>query len=185
MVDDDNMCEIYRMSWYDSKGHKLSYPDMYFLKEQDTKWGHDDTSEDLLKIDRIIVSKDSNEYGSAVNNEYEAEHVGEILDSSPKEVKEERLAIAHEVDRTIITKEENEYIVNYTKIILGIDENQWANNPTQSAKREFKIQYRKNIEFMSNCIKRYGDDAFGEKPEEMSRVEYYMSNSSPKEVKEE
>ena len=56
---------IYKISFYESKRHSISHTDMYFEREEDTRWSyHDENS----KIFVIRVDEESNEYKSAVQN---------------------------------------------------------------------------------------------------------------------
>lgn len=56
---------IYKMSWFESKRHRISHTDMYYLREEDTRWGWEDP---LCKISVFRCYEKSNEYDSAVNN---------------------------------------------------------------------------------------------------------------------
>ena len=56
---------IFKMSWYESKRHRISHTDMYFNEEKHTRLGHDDP---LCKIEVIRVLKSSHEYTSAIEN---------------------------------------------------------------------------------------------------------------------
>jgi len=64
---------IYCMSWYESKRHSKSCTDMYFLKEKDTRWGHDwrqgCNGADHCKIMVIKVPTDDPRYKMAVKND--------------------------------------------------------------------------------------------------------------------
>jgi len=63
---------IYKMSFYDNQRCIKSHTDMYFVKEEHTRWGHDfssfDNPREVCKIFVIEVDEDSNEYKSAVSN---------------------------------------------------------------------------------------------------------------------
>tara|TARA_R110000823_G_scaffold36930_5_gene100520 strand:- start:506 stop:757 length:252 start_codon:yes stop_codon:yes gene_type:complete len=67
---DNNMAVIQQMGWYESKRHKIAHTHMYYLKKEETEWGNgrEWEEDEVLKIRSILVSKDSNEYDSAVNN---------------------------------------------------------------------------------------------------------------------
>lgn len=54
---------IFKMSWYKSKRHIKSHTDMYYKKEEHTRWGH---SNPLCRIMVVKVSEDSNEYKQAI-----------------------------------------------------------------------------------------------------------------------
>ena len=56
---------IYKMSFYDSDRCIKPHTNMYYLKEEHTRWGHD---RDLCRIFVIKVNEDSNEYSSALHN---------------------------------------------------------------------------------------------------------------------
>ena len=56
---------VYQMDWFESKRHRNSWSTMYFMREEDTRWGHDDT---LVKISVLRCDKNSQEYDSAWNN---------------------------------------------------------------------------------------------------------------------
>jgi hypothetical protein len=56
---------IYKMSWYDSRRHRTSHTDMYFLREEDTIWGFDDPN---CRIHFVRVCDQSQEYWSARHN---------------------------------------------------------------------------------------------------------------------
>ena len=56
---------IFKMSWYESKRHIKSHSDMYYEKEEHTRWGH---SNPLCRISVVVVIEDSNEYKAAIKN---------------------------------------------------------------------------------------------------------------------
>jgi len=56
---------IYKMSWFESKRHRISHTNMFYLREEDTRWGHENQ---LCKILVFKCCVKSNEYDSAVNN---------------------------------------------------------------------------------------------------------------------
>ena len=59
---------IYKMSWYESKRHKISHTDMYFQYEKDTRWVYDRVYNDGQWFDITVVRVPINswEYESAV-----------------------------------------------------------------------------------------------------------------------
>jgi hypothetical protein len=64
---------IYQMSWYDSPSSKESNSNMYFLLEEDTRWGHDWTPncrnpKEFCKIHVITVLTNTDEYLTAIEN---------------------------------------------------------------------------------------------------------------------
>tara|TARA_R110001606_G_scaffold282330_1_gene430966 strand:- start:265 stop:1029 length:765 start_codon:yes stop_codon:yes gene_type:complete len=62
---EENKKVIYKMSWYESKRHSKSHTDMYYEKEEHTRWAH---FSELCRISVMYVTEDSNEYKSAINN---------------------------------------------------------------------------------------------------------------------
>jgi len=79
------------MSFYDSDRCIKSHTNMYFVKEEDTRWGHDwydhEHPRNVCKIFVIEVDEDSNEYKSAVSNSlvrYEEEEGEEEMYECPK-----------------------------------------------------------------------------------------------------
>ena len=59
------------MAWYESKRHRISHTDMYFLKEEHTRWGHEcctTNGSDYCKIMVLKVLEDDERYKSAVKN---------------------------------------------------------------------------------------------------------------------
>lgn len=62
---------IYKCSWFETKKHKKSDTDMYFLKEKDTYWvfNTDNYKAGLVRIEIIMIDTESNEYKSAVEND--------------------------------------------------------------------------------------------------------------------
>tara|TARA_Y100000296_G_scaffold1354_1_gene1427 strand:+ start:774 stop:977 length:204 start_codon:yes stop_codon:yes gene_type:complete len=58
------------MAWYESKRHRISHTDTYFLKEEHTRWGHNWTTNgnDYCKIMVLKVLEDDERYKSAVKN---------------------------------------------------------------------------------------------------------------------
>ena len=61
---------ICKCSWFDSKRHRKSHTDMYYKELKDTLWVFDscDYKNGLARVEVIKVSKNTNEYDSAVNN---------------------------------------------------------------------------------------------------------------------
>ena len=79
---------IYKMSWYDNQRCIKSNTDMYFAKEEHTRWGHNwssvDDPREVCKIFVIEVDEDSNEYKFAVTN-------SRIRDKKEEEEEEEEM----------------------------------------------------------------------------------------------
>jgi len=75
---------IYKMSFYNNGRCIRSHTNMYYLKEEHTRWGHDWNSRrntgEVCKIFVIEVDEDSNEYNSAVNNSRTADNEEEEED---------------------------------------------------------------------------------------------------------
>jgi len=61
---------IYKMSFYNNRRCTVSHTDMYYIKEEHTRWGHDfnDGGGDICRIFVIEVDEDSNQYTSALCN---------------------------------------------------------------------------------------------------------------------
>ena len=70
-TDTDEHAYIYKMSWYESPRHKISHTDMYYLNEEDTRWGHDEGERCEIRV--IRVKRDSDDYRMAERNTHTAE----------------------------------------------------------------------------------------------------------------
>ena len=57
---------IYKVSFYDNNRCKVSHTDMYYLNPIHTRWAFN--THQITKIFYVRVSKNSNEYDSAVKN---------------------------------------------------------------------------------------------------------------------
>lgn len=63
---------IYRMSFYKNRRCINSVTDMYYLKEEHTRWGHNyHIDGEVCRIFVVEVDENSNEYNSAVNNSFQ------------------------------------------------------------------------------------------------------------------
>ncbi len=65
------------------------------------------------------------------------------------------------------TKDEYQEILNYVFIITG---------ETKSSSGKFKRKYGKVLMGLTNLIESYGDDGYGDKPEGLSRVAYWLQH---------
>ena len=65
MSQNEEYAYIYKCSFFESKRHRISHTDMYFQKEEHTRWVHNDP---LGKVFVIKVRTDSVYYESAVDN---------------------------------------------------------------------------------------------------------------------
>lgn len=60
---------IYHMAFYNNRRCIKPHTNMYFLKEEHTRWGHNwHLDEEVCKIFVIEVDENSNEYTSALHN---------------------------------------------------------------------------------------------------------------------
>lgn len=71
---------IYKCSWFETKRHRISHTDMYFKELKDTLWVFDscDYNRGLATVLVIKVSKNSNEYDSAVSNSALHDETGKL-----------------------------------------------------------------------------------------------------------
>jgi len=61
---------IFKISWFESKRHTISYTDMYYENTEDTKWVFETTDwyNDLVRVEYIMVSDTHPCYLRAVEN---------------------------------------------------------------------------------------------------------------------
>lgn len=59
---------IYKISWFESKRHKIPHTNMYFEKPEHTRWVFEtiDWFNDLVKVEYIMVGEDTMYYKCAV-----------------------------------------------------------------------------------------------------------------------
>jgi hypothetical protein len=69
------------------------------------------------------------------------------------------------VKKSMWTDEEIEIFKNYTSVVTGLESG-----------RAFKDKVLETAREVKRLIERYGDTGFGKKPEEMNRVEYWLSH---------
>jgi len=71
---------IYICSWFETKRHRKSHTDMYFKELKDTLWVFDtyDYNHGLARVEVIKVSKNTNEYTSAVSNSELRDETGKL-----------------------------------------------------------------------------------------------------------
>ena len=61
------MVPIYRISWFESKRHRISHTSMYFNRLKDTQWVYDRCwGKQVVKIEVIQVTEGSNEHNCAI-----------------------------------------------------------------------------------------------------------------------
>lgn len=62
---------IFKCSWYESKKHRKIHSNMYFKELKDILWVFDscDYNRGLARVEIIKVSKNSNEYNSALHED--------------------------------------------------------------------------------------------------------------------
>jgi hypothetical protein len=70
---------VYKCSWFQSKKHKISHTNMYFLKAEETHWVFDTLEwlSGLVRVEYIKVCPQSPEYLQAVNNSCKTENKDE------------------------------------------------------------------------------------------------------------
>ena len=61
---------IYKISWFESKRHKISHTDMYYENAEHTKWVFEtiDWFNDLVRVEYIMVGEDTMFYKVAVES---------------------------------------------------------------------------------------------------------------------
>ena len=71
---------IFKCSWYESKRHRKSHSNMYFKELKDTLWVFDryEYNHGLARVELIKVSKNTNEYTSAVSNSELHDETGKL-----------------------------------------------------------------------------------------------------------
>jgi len=60
---------IYRISWYETKKHRISHTNIYVITASETEWvfDTDDYINNLVKVELIKTCRCSQEYGMALS----------------------------------------------------------------------------------------------------------------------
>ena len=96
---------IYKMSWYESKRHKISHTDMYFQYEKDTRWVYDRVYNDGQWFDITVVRVpiNSSECKSAIGNSKKKDNV---WSGDYDELKKSYKEVLRDFTRTAVEYEE-------------------------------------------------------------------------------
>ena len=96
---------IYKMSWYESKRHKISHTDMYFQYEKDTRWVYDRVYNDGQWFDITVVRVpiNSSECKSAIGNSKKKDNV---WSGDYDELKKSYKEVLRDFTRTVKENEE-------------------------------------------------------------------------------